>query len=223
MESPVKTADFFTADDLDSALKVLEAFHSNKALRKEFGSNDKLKRLFFLMTRLCPGSKEDKKEVLNEKRRLKRDQDLALLQDTGIRKFRAQPLPISAPPLFASLAEMETEYQNETSHDVRETPHVDQKLSVARSVSEDPSESTATTYRKLYFQRSCHICGTKYYDLHFFYDQLCPSCAEFNFAKRSFSANMTGRVCIVTGARVKVIICILYHTISLHMHRVASS
>ncbi|RKO85993.1 hypothetical protein BDK51DRAFT_32004, partial [Blyttiomyces helicus] len=37
---------------------------------------------------------------------------------------------------------------------------------------------------------------------------LCPSCAEHNFEKRFSEADMKGRVCIVTGARVKIGYCI---------------
>ncbi|KAI8928159.1 hypothetical protein BC831DRAFT_449451 [Entophlyctis helioformis] len=69
-------------------------------------------------------------------------------------------------------------------------------------------DTSSGNYRPLNFPRSCHICPNQFKDLHFFYDQLCPSCAEFNYAKRSFAVDMRGRVCIVTGARVKIGYCI---------------
>src|SRR3546814_5262169 len=31
----------------------------------------------------------------------------------------------------------------------------------------------------------CYVCKRKYTQVHHFYDQLCPSCAELNFFKRS--------------------------------------
>ena len=37
-----------------------------------------------------------------------------------------------------------------------------------------------------------------------FYDQLCPPCAAFNFAKRSETADLEGRVAVLTGGRVKI-------------------
>lgn len=52
--------------------------------------------------------------------------------------------------------------------------------------------------------RSCYVCKVRYRDLHHFYDQLCPSCASLNWEKRRTSADMRGRVAIVTGARVKI-------------------
>lgn len=50
----------------------------------------------------------------------------------------------------------------------------------------------------------CYVCKQKYHDVHHFYDQLCPSCADFNFAKRGELADMTGMVALLTGGRVKI-------------------
>jgi NAD(P)-dependent dehydrogenase (short-subunit alcohol dehydrogenase family) len=40
--------------------------------------------------------------------------------------------------------------------------------------------------------------------VHHFYDRLCPECGDLNFAKRGQLADLTGRVALVTGARVKI-------------------
>jgi NAD(P)-dependent dehydrogenase (short-subunit alcohol dehydrogenase family) len=50
----------------------------------------------------------------------------------------------------------------------------------------------------------CYVCKQKYSRIHHFYDQLCPECAEFNFRKRSQSADLRGRVALLTGGRVKI-------------------
>jgi NAD(P)-dependent dehydrogenase (short-subunit alcohol dehydrogenase family) len=50
----------------------------------------------------------------------------------------------------------------------------------------------------------CYVCKQKYTDIHHFYDQMCPSCAESNFAKRTELADLAGRVALVTGGRVKI-------------------
>ncbi|HMY16896.1 MAG TPA: hypothetical protein PKA58_11300, partial [Polyangium sp.] len=52
--------------------------------------------------------------------------------------------------------------------------------------------------------RKCYVCKQEFRRIHFFYDQLCPSCAEFNYQKRLQTADLRGRVAIVTGARVKI-------------------
>jgi NAD(P)-dependent dehydrogenase (short-subunit alcohol dehydrogenase family) len=50
----------------------------------------------------------------------------------------------------------------------------------------------------------CYVCKQKSSVIHAFYDQMCPPCAEFNYAKRSESANLSGRVALLTGGRVKI-------------------
>ncbi|KAI2493113.1 short chain dehydrogenase [Fragilaria crotonensis] len=61
--------------------------------------------------------------------------------------------------------------------------------------------------------RSCYVCKVRYRDLHHFYDQLCPTCAPFNWQKRHQTVRvndmdkdtiMTNKVAVVTGARVKI-------------------
>jgi NAD(P)-dependent dehydrogenase (short-subunit alcohol dehydrogenase family) len=52
--------------------------------------------------------------------------------------------------------------------------------------------------------RRCYVCKQPYTRVHFFYDALCPACGDFNYAKRQQTADLTGRVALVTGARVKI-------------------
>ena len=52
--------------------------------------------------------------------------------------------------------------------------------------------------------RKCYVCKQPYTTVHPFYDQLCPGCAALNYEKRSASADLRGRVALVTGARVKI-------------------
>jgi NAD(P)-dependent dehydrogenase (short-subunit alcohol dehydrogenase family) len=52
--------------------------------------------------------------------------------------------------------------------------------------------------------RVCYTCKAPYARIHQFYDQLCPDCAAFNFAKRSERADLHGRVALLTGGRVKI-------------------
>jgi NAD(P)-dependent dehydrogenase (short-subunit alcohol dehydrogenase family) len=52
--------------------------------------------------------------------------------------------------------------------------------------------------------RDCYICKQPYRQVHAFYDALCPACAAFNWQKRHQTADLSGRVALVTGARVKI-------------------
>jgi NAD(P)-dependent dehydrogenase (short-subunit alcohol dehydrogenase family) len=52
--------------------------------------------------------------------------------------------------------------------------------------------------------QNCYICKRDYAVIHHFYDQLCPLCAELNFRKRTETADLRGRVALLTGGRVKI-------------------
>lgn len=52
--------------------------------------------------------------------------------------------------------------------------------------------------------RSCYVCKVRFRELHVFYDQLCPTCAKINFEKRNQIVDLTKKIAVVTGARVKI-------------------
>jgi NAD(P)-dependent dehydrogenase (short-subunit alcohol dehydrogenase family) len=53
-------------------------------------------------------------------------------------------------------------------------------------------------------ERACYVCKRRFTSLHFFYDAMCAPCGDLNFAKRSQTADLRGRVALVTGSRVKI-------------------
>ncbi len=59
-------------------------------------------------------------------------------------------------------------------------------------------------FREVVEPQNCYICKQDYSTIHHFYDQLCPKCAELNFFKRTESADLRGRVALLTGGRVKI-------------------
>jgi NAD(P)-dependent dehydrogenase (short-subunit alcohol dehydrogenase family) len=59
-------------------------------------------------------------------------------------------------------------------------------------------------FREVLEPQNCYICKQDYTKLHHFYDQLCPACAELNFRKRTETADLRGRVALLTGGRVKI-------------------
>jgi hypothetical protein len=66
-----------------------------------------------------------------------------------------------------------------------------------QEVTDDPD------FREVVQPQNCYICKCDYSAIHHFYDQLCPSCAELNFRKRTETADLRGRVALLTGARVR--------------------
>ena len=67
-----------------------------------------------------------------------------------------------------------------------------------QDVADDPD------FREPVEPQHCYICKQDFTAIHHFYDQLCPPCAEFNFAKRTELADLRGRVALLTGGRVKI-------------------
>jgi NAD(P)-dependent dehydrogenase (short-subunit alcohol dehydrogenase family) len=52
--------------------------------------------------------------------------------------------------------------------------------------------------------RICYVCKKEFSTVHHFYDRLCITCAEENFGKRTELADLSGRVALLTGGRVKI-------------------
>jgi len=52
--------------------------------------------------------------------------------------------------------------------------------------------------------RNCYVCKQEFSKLHFFYDAMCPKCAEFNYAKRFQTTSLAGQVALITGSRLKI-------------------
>ena len=52
--------------------------------------------------------------------------------------------------------------------------------------------------------RVCYVCKKEFSTVHHFYDRLCLPCADENYAKRSELADLSGRVALLTGGRVKI-------------------
>ncbi|MBI3289295.1 MAG: SDR family oxidoreductase [Elusimicrobia bacterium] len=58
--------------------------------------------------------------------------------------------------------------------------------------------------RELASPQACYVCKADYQRLHHFYDDLCPDCGDFNYAKRFQTADLAGRTAYITGARLKI-------------------
>jgi len=61
-----------------------------------------------------------------------------------------------------------------------------------------------TPVRRLSRPQGCYCCKQDFTRLHHFYDNMCPDCAEFNYAKRFSTADLHGRAAYITGARLKI-------------------
>ena len=67
-----------------------------------------------------------------------------------------------------------------------------------------PEQAQQRKNLQLKSPRNCYVCKEEYTQLHFFYDALCPRCAEFNYQKRFQTASLKGQVALITGSRLKI-------------------
>lgn len=67
-----------------------------------------------------------------------------------------------------------------------------------------PDKTIDHEERILNSPRNCYVCKTEYTRLHFFYDAMCKHCGDFNYQKRHQTAPLTGKVALITGARLKI-------------------
>ncbi|HEX2730822.1 MAG TPA: SDR family oxidoreductase [Polyangiaceae bacterium] len=67
-----------------------------------------------------------------------------------------------------------------------------------------PAEAPEPGVGELNHARSCYVCKTAFNTVHSFYDQMCTSCGDFNLQKRTQTADLSGRVALISGARVKI-------------------
>jgi NAD(P)-dependent dehydrogenase (short-subunit alcohol dehydrogenase family) len=76
------------------------------------------------------------------------------------------------------------------------------------AVYEPPAQLTGevegAAVRELKNPRGCYVCKAEYRRLHFFYDSMCESCADFNYKKRFQTASLVGKTALITGARLKI-------------------
>ncbi|MDQ3296920.1 MAG: SDR family oxidoreductase [Myxococcota bacterium] len=127
------------------------------------------------------------KALIRARVKAKREADRSMLDQTGIRALRREPVfrtPLPKPAdmlLDAPIRDDEGDADAWAEAEARR------------------AEGARVTDSRL-----CYVCKTHFHQLHHFYDQMCPPCAELNWHKRSATADLRGRITLVTGARVKI-------------------
>jgi hypothetical protein len=192
----------FSQEKIDTCIQVLEALQ----LDPNTFSSPALKPLRKCLANLalkypktfCPGAsdsnaaRKESLQLLNRQRQRQQAHDRRFINNTLLREGR--------------LKRLEEHRKGSLQHDGL-------KLMIPDGVSLDqpptsllcgPAPEAGGTAPLLERPRSCYICKARFRELHFFYDQLCPACAELNYTKRHHTADLRGKVAVVTGARVKI-------------------
>lgn len=66
------------------------------------------------------------------------------------------------------------------------------------------SAETDSHQAELKSPRNCYVCKAEFLKLHFFYDSMCPTCADYNYKKRFQTASLKGQTVLITGSRLKI-------------------
>lgn len=171
-----------TADTLRATIAILEQIVDDRGLLLPLSKDDR-DRLIRATSKIAHPGRSARRQVQKAHQQKQREalekekaKDEQLLATTGIRThFSVRQLKSPTPP---------------EPFDAPTTPitecldsHFKGELNVARN---------------------CYVCKRDFKRLHFFYDSMCPDCAEFNWQKRNQTADLSGRVALLTGGRVKI-------------------
>jgi NAD(P)-dependent dehydrogenase (short-subunit alcohol dehydrogenase family) len=149
---------------------------------------DKRHRLLTAAGRVSRPERAEQRQLLRAARnRDKRERvahDQALLDRSGIRQKRLETVFTTPDPLELSEA-------------------AGGQFSALPAAPAAPAPDR-TAEPELKQARACYVCKTRITRVHAFYDQMCQGCGDFNYQKRTQTADLRGRVALISGARVKI-------------------
>ena len=168
---------------IQAATRLLEAIEEDRSLLVDI--DEETRKAFLIAAgRVSRPDKHARRALARARQRKnkleKREKDEALLDQTGIRQERENPI-FQTPKRIAEF------------NDEEWTPPAHPGVLIPR----DPLGET-------HDERNCYVCQKSFQKVHFFYDQLCTECGDFNYQKRSQQADLRGRIALITGARVKI-------------------
>jgi NAD(P)-dependent dehydrogenase (short-subunit alcohol dehydrogenase family) len=164
------------AAQLKSAVAMFEQVVANRALLAQLSVEERTRLLKVAGEIYCP--------EVDERRRLVK---------AKVRQRKAEKIQRDQSRLN------ETGIRKLRREKVFTTPNVfPPKDFVQQEIADNPN------FREVVEPQNCYICKKDYSQIHHFYDQLCPACAELNFFKRTETADLRGRVALLTGGRVKI-------------------
>ena len=178
--------DQLTRERLRETIELLESIASDRSVLAGVPDEERKRLLQAVANVYSPDRVERRRmsKVVDRQRkaaRVKSDQNV--LQETGIRSLRRKPV-FHTPNVFPTVSVAD----GFAAHDIHDAASPEPKA-------QSPSSKE---------QQHCYVCKQKYSVIHHFYDQLCPPCAELNFTKRTELADLTGRVALLSGGRVKI-------------------
>ncbi len=171
---------------LRAAADLLEEIEADRGLLAPISAEERARLLRAARLVSNPDNRARRrlvKATARQRRRAEVQKEEDVLASTGIRALRRRPV-YTSPNVFPPAGFVDGDPVAEA---------IDEAATRAPALAGRTDES-----------RHCYVCKEHYVDVHHFYDQLCPSCGEFNFRKRTELADLRGRVALLTGGRVKI-------------------
>jgi NAD(P)-dependent dehydrogenase (short-subunit alcohol dehydrogenase family) len=184
------TNERLSAQAVEDCVRVLEAICADRT-ELAYLDLELRNRLTMAAGRVSRPDREEQRalsrEVQRKEKRELRQADSAVLAQAGIRQKRLEPVyltPEKPPQVEAGGGTFQ--------------------LGSGIVADAQPDERPADDLPPLNVARSCYVCKRRCTRMHGYYDHMCPGCGDFNFKKRSQTADLRGRVALITGARVKI-------------------
>jgi NAD(P)-dependent dehydrogenase (short-subunit alcohol dehydrogenase family) len=217
-----------TQEELETAMRVIRHLLANVPEARK----TKYMPLKILAGQLSKPMRKTTKERRETKKRRKRqllEEDQEVIEQTGQRRDQkrlrktfgqyfclpatdeaaeaqglAVPATVGATPallLAASASEGDKPASGEPKVTIEDAEEEEEEVDINGEREDEQSEFLA---KELTIERTCYICKTLYKRVHFFYYLMCPECATFNYKKRIQTADLKGRIALLTGARIKI-------------------
>ncbi len=173
----------FHPKHVDTAIELLESLIDNRGHLAEL-SPEKRQRLLIAAGRFSRPARQEQKVLARTlskaKKKQERTADAAVLSRSRIRQKRQEAVFSTPRPLHATAG-----------------PAMD-------AIEDAPTLQLPAGTNELKRERRCYICKEPFREMHFFYDQMCKPCGDFNHSKRTQTAELSGRTAYISGARVKI-------------------
>jgi NAD(P)-dependent dehydrogenase (short-subunit alcohol dehydrogenase family) len=181
--------------DIEAAARVLAAVVEDRSLLATVDATTRqsLQRSAGEIARPdLKARKRLQKTMLRSAQLARKDGDEALRRSSGIRRLRDEPIFLTPlPPMPARGTDASAWW-----------PVLPGSVEEAAARRAAPAHGAPGP--ELHAARRCYVCKREYRRVHRFYDQLCTTCGDENEARRTATADLRGRVALITGARVKI-------------------
>jgi NAD(P)-dependent dehydrogenase (short-subunit alcohol dehydrogenase family) len=187
----------FTLEELRTTSKVISRLFNNPDL---FAGDVDLteSKLHLFITRPKDTKRKNHhvyRQVVREEVQRRREADVQAVNSTLMKKERDDAvrriLQLTSKPEFPEVVPETGKSGND------EEPAAEKAEPQTSPLSSEPS----TWLNK---SMMCYTCKAKYRELHHYYYALCKPCGDFNWMKRHQKRDLTGKVVLLTGCRIKI-------------------